>query len=104
MYCKNKKKTKFTFHEVDNEKIVKEIKRLNINRTIQKSNIPIAIIHENCNIFTDFLAESLKGTIKTYNFPNYLKLVNITPMHKKGEYAITKTIGWLIFYQRCLKY
>ena len=79
------KNSKFTFHEVDNEKIIKEIKRWNKNIVSQKSNIVIAIIHENADIFADFLAESLKGPIKTYNFPNCLKLADITPLHKKGK-------------------
>ena len=30
-----------------------------------------------------FLAESLKSAIKNYNFPNCLKLANITSLHKK---------------------
>ena len=59
------KNSKFTFHEVDNEKIIKEIKRLDKNKDSQKSNIPITIIHENADIFADFLAVSLKGAIKT---------------------------------------
>ena len=29
------------------------------------------------------MAESLKGTIKNYNFPYWLKLADITPLHKK---------------------
>ena len=66
----NSKNSKFTFHEVDNEKIINEIKRLNKNKASQKSDIPITIIHENADIFVDFLAESLKSAIKTYNFPN----------------------------------
>ena len=32
-----------------------------------------------------FLAESLKGAIKIYNFPNSLKLADITTLHKKGR-------------------
>ena len=79
------KNPKFTFHEVDNERIIKEIKSLNKNKASQKSDIPITIIHENADIFADFLAESLKGTIKTYNFQNCLKLADITPLHKKGR-------------------
>ena len=51
------KNSKFTFHEVDNEKIIKEIKRLNKNKASQKSDIRITIIHENADIFVDFLAE-----------------------------------------------
>ena len=30
-------------------------------------------------------AESLEGAIKIYNFPNCLKLANITPLHKKDN-------------------
>ena len=54
-----------TFHEVDNERIEKEIKSLNKSKASQKSDIPITINHENADIFADFLAESLKGAIKT---------------------------------------
>ena len=79
------KNSKFTFHEVDNERIIKEIKSLNKNKASQKSDIPITIINENAYIFAGFLAESLKGAIKTYNFPNCLKLADITPLHKKGR-------------------
>ena len=42
-------------------------------------------MQEDADIFTDFLAESLKAAIKTYNFPNCLKLANITLLHKKGR-------------------
>ena len=62
---------------------MKEIKRLNKNKGSQKSDIAVRIIHKNADIFTDFLAESLKGAIKIYNFPNCLKLADITPLHKK---------------------
>ena len=58
---------------------------MNKNIASQKSDILITIIHENADIFADFLAESLKGAIKTYNFPNCLKLANITPLHKTGR-------------------
>ena len=67
------KNSKCTFHGVDNEKIIKEIKRLNKNKVSQ------------IDIFADFLAESLKGAIKTYNLSNCLKLADITPLHKKGR-------------------
>ena len=77
--------SKFTFHEVDNERTIKEIKSLNKNKAFQKCNIFIAIIHENADIFADFLAESPKGVIKTYNFSNCLKPADITPLHKKGR-------------------
>ena len=59
------KNSKFTFHEVDNERTIKEIKSLIKNKFSQKSDIPITIIYENADIFADFIAECLKGAIKT---------------------------------------
>ena len=44
------KNSKFTFHEVDNERIIKEIKSLNKNKASQKSDFPITIIHESADI------------------------------------------------------
>ena len=61
------------------------MKRLNKSKASQKSDIPIKIIHEDADIFADFLAESLKGAIKTYIFPKYLKLADITLLHEKKE-------------------
>ena len=66
-------------------RLKKEINRLNKNKASQKSDIPIKIIHDNVDIFADFIAESFKGTIKTSNISNCLKLADITPLHKKGR-------------------
>ena len=77
------KNSVFSFYEVDKDKIKKEINRLNKNKASQKSDIPIKIIHDNVDIFADFIAESFKGAIKTSTFSNCLKLADITPLHKK---------------------
>ena len=44
--------------------------RLSKNKASQKSNVPIAIIYENADTCAGLLTESLKGAVKTYNFPN----------------------------------
>ena len=79
------KNAKFSFHEVNNEKIAKEIRSLNKNKASQKSDIPIRIIKENADIFAEFLCETVNSAIKSSNFPNSLKLADITPLHKKGR-------------------
>ena len=79
------KNEKFSFHEVNNEKIEWGIVRLNKNKASQKSDIPIRIIKDNVDIFADFLCETVNCTIKTSNFPSCLKLADITPLHKKGR-------------------
>ena len=98
------KSSKLAFHEDDNERIIKEIKRLDKNKASQNSGTRITIIRKNADIFADFLAESLKDAIETYNFLSCLKLVDITPLHKKGEKTTRKTKDKLVFYQRYLKY
>ena len=51
---KKSENLKFTIHEVDDEKIIKEIKMSNKNKASQKSDIPMRIIHENRDLFADF--------------------------------------------------
>ena len=59
-------------------------------------------MHEKDNIFADVLAESLNGEIKTYNFRNCLKLVNITHLHIKrrkeneGPVSILPTLSKIL--------
>ena len=79
------KKEKYSFHKVNNEKIEREIMRLNKNKASQKSDIPIRIIKDNVDIFADFLCETVNCTIKTSNLPSCLKLADITPLHEKGR-------------------
>ena len=78
------KNEKFSFHEVKNEKIEREIMRLNKNKASQKSDNPIRIIKDNVDIFANFLCETVNCTIKTSNFSGCLKLADITTLHKKG--------------------
>ena len=79
------KNAMFNFHEVGKDKIKREINRLNKNKASQKSDIPTKIIHDNVDLFADFIVGSLKGTIKTSIFSSCLKLADITPLHKKGR-------------------
>ena len=79
------KNAMFSFHEVGKDKIKKEINRLNKNKVSQKSDIPTKIIHDNVDLFADFIVGSLKGTIKTSIFSSCLKLADIAPLHKKGR-------------------
>ena len=79
------KNAKFSFHEINNEKIEKEIRKLNKNKASQKSDIPSRMIKDNANIFAQFLCETVKSAIKTSNFSNSLKLTDIAPLHKKDR-------------------
>ena len=71
-------------HEIDNEKIMKEMKVLNKQRASQKSDISINVMKDNADIFADYLFETVRSAIKISNFPNCLKLAGII-LYKKGR-------------------
>ena len=85
MQSKHKNKETFSFTEVVNELIRKEILNLNSNKASQSSDIPIKIVKENFDIFSDFVCTSFNSSIKTTYFPGNLKLADITPASKKSK-------------------
>ena len=86
-YCKGKCKDKgnFNFIEVDQKQIEKEILKLDVNKASQSSDIPIKVLKENSNIFSNFLCNSFNNSIKLSTFPEVFKHTDITPLHKKGK-------------------
>ena len=75
----------FKFTEVDQKEIEKEIKKLDVNKASQRSDIPTKITKENIDIFGHFIGKSYNNTIKASQFYQNLKLADITPAHKKGK-------------------
>ena len=66
-------------------KVEKEILKLEKTKASQKNNISTRIMKENIDIFADFLCSSINSTIKPASFFSSLKLVDVTPLHKKGR-------------------
>ena len=75
----------FSFVEVNEADIEKEILNLNGNKASQNSDIPTKVIKGNSDIFRSFLCTNFNSSIKTSNFPQCLKLADITPLYKKGK-------------------
>ena len=49
------------------------------------SDIPLKVVMETIDIFSDFLCASFNSSIKSKKFPNNLKIADITSLHKKGN-------------------
>ena len=62
---KRTNKETFNFTEVDNELITKEILNLSSNKASQSSDIPIKIVKENVDIYSNFFSTSFNSSIKT---------------------------------------
>ena len=58
---------------------------LNVFKASPKTSIPPKIIKDNCNLFALKLHTDFKFSIDNANFPNNLKLADISPVHKKGD-------------------
>ena len=82
---KCKDKDSFNFTEADQKQIEKVIWKLDVNKAWQNSDIPIKVLKENTNIFSNFLSISFNNSIKLSTFPEILKHGDITPLYKKGK-------------------
>ena len=80
---KCKDKDSFNFIEVDHKQIEKEILKLDVKKASQSSDIPVKVLKENTNIFSNFLCNSFNNYIKFSTFPEILKYADITI--KKGK-------------------
>ena len=89
---------------VDKNIIAKEIKNLNPKKAVSQDDIPVKLLKLNNNIFSQYLSDIFKECIETADFPNKLKLSDITPVYKKVIDIQKKTIGLLMFYLLHLKY
>ena len=76
----------FCFAETSISDIENEINRLNPNKTTAYDDIPAKILHKTRDIVSPFIYKIYYNTKSSCDFPDPLKLGNVTPVHKKtGE-------------------
>ena len=64
---------------------MRKILKLDVNKVSQSSDIPIKVLKENSDSFSNFLCNSFNNSIKLSTFPEILKHADITPLYKKGK-------------------
>ena len=73
----------FSFTCVTVDDISKEIKRLDIKKATQESDIPTKVIKQFPNLFIDFLHKNINSCLTEGTFPNDFKKAVVHPIHKK---------------------
>ena len=63
--------------------LMNQILKLNKRKAKQSYEIPTKVIIENVDIFRDVLYNNFNNSIVSSNFPQCLKLEDITPLHNK---------------------
>ena len=89
--------------------IEKEILKLDVNKASQSSDIPIKILRENSDYFSNFLCNSFNNSIKLSTFPKIHRHADITPLYQKvkkdikGNYPPVSTLPNLSkIFEKCM--
>ena len=61
------------------------MKKLNVRKTCQGSDIPTKIIKLNIDLFSSFICQNFNYCISIGKFPNELKHADVIPVHKKND-------------------
>ena len=65
--------------------ISKHITSLDINKPTTFNNIPVRLLVDNNDIVSPLIAKTYDESISNLDYPILLKMVDITPIHKKDE-------------------
>ena len=71
----------FSFQSINEKKVRKIIKNLNVRKISQGSDIPTKIIKLNIDLFSSFICKNFNYCINTGKFPNELEHANVIPVH-----------------------
>ena len=72
-----------SFKENEKTDVIKEIKNLDIKKVSLSSNIPTKITKEFDDIFATFITENFNLCLNKGEFPEILKIAEVTPLYKK---------------------
>ena len=77
------KNNKFSFEPITADDISQQIKRLDINKATQESDIPTKLVKRFDNLIVDYLQENFNNCLKKGTFPKDFQKAAVHPTHKK---------------------
>ena len=86
------KDQQFSFSFETKKKILVEIDNLDKKKLAKKVIIPVTIIKDNIDIFSEFIFHSFNNSVFDANFPSELKNAEVIPVFKKNTGIMLKTI------------
>ena len=87
------KDLKFSFVFEAKNKILAEIHNLDNKKASQESDIPMKIIKDNTDIFSEFIFHNFNNSIFDATFPSALKNADDVQVFKKKDRTMLKTIA-----------
>ena len=96
----------FYFSHVDKNTVLKEIKKLNLNKAVQDSDIPVKILKENADFFADYIYLQFNEAVDSSKFAVFLSLQTFQQHLSKVHEIKRRTTGQSVFclsFQKFLK-
>ena len=83
----NNKNLEFSFNYVTKEKILGEINKLDATKSCQDGDIPLKIVMNNIDMFSNFLYNNLNNSLFSSIFPSEFKKADIIPIFKNKDHS-----------------
>ena len=80
-----KRFSSFYFLHVDKNTVLKEIKKLNLNKAVQDSDIPVKILKENADFFPDYIYLQFHKAVDSSKFADFFTSAYISAAFKQGS-------------------
>ena len=93
----------FQFSFVSFAEALKEITKINPRKAAQSTDIPVKILKDNGDIFSDYICEFFNESFNCCKFPSILKRANVTTVFKKVIMVLKRTIVQLVYCLQCQK-
>ena len=87
----------FPLTEIETDDVDKEMRSLNSKKSRTQNDIPPNILKNCASSTAPVLQKCFNEILRTGNFPDKLKLADITPVFKKNDPLKKKTIGISVF-------
>ena len=75
----------FSLNEASLSDVEKELRLLNPNKAYTFKNVPPKILKESRECCSDILQKLFNNTLSNKEFPDELKLADVTPIYKKDD-------------------
>ena len=75
----------FYFSHVDKSTVLIEIKKLNLNKAVRDSELPVKILKENADFFADYIYLQFNEAVDSSKFADFFKSADISAAFKQGS-------------------
>ena len=75
----------FQFHAIERNDIMRELLKIDPKKATTRNSIPSKTLKLSADIFADILQQLFIDILSSGNFPDNMKLVDITPIFKKKD-------------------